>query len=56
MKYTVTITKYHYYEVEADNEVKAEEKAIEEFETDMRRPIADTSYDEVEVEEIEEEE
>lgn len=54
MKYIVIITKYHCYEVEADNEVKAEEKAIEEFETDMRRPIADTNYDDVEVEEIEE--
>ena len=53
MKYSVVITRYNYYTVEAEDEDEAEEKAIEEYESDMRRPIANTHYDEVEVEEME---
>ena len=56
MKYEVIITKYHTYEVEADNEHEAEKIAIEEFESDMRRPIANIHFDELEIEEIEEDE
>lgn len=55
MKYSVVITRYSYYTVEAEDEDEAEEKAIEEYESDMLSPIADTSYDEVEVEEIDDE-
>ena len=53
MKYEVTVTQYHYYEVDADNESEAKEIAIKEFESDMCNPIADTHYDDVEVEEAE---
>lgn len=53
MKYTVTITQYHEYTVEADDENKAIIIGIEEFEKDMRKPIAQTWYDDVEVEEKE---
>lgn len=55
MKYSVVITRYSYYTVEAEDEDEAEEKAIEEYQSDMLSPIADTSYDEVEVEEIDDE-
>lgn len=56
MKYSVVITRYSYYTVEAEDEDEAEEKAIEEYESDMCSPIADTSYDEVEVLGVEEDE
>lgn len=56
MKYSVVITRYRYYTVEAEDEDEAEEKAIEEYESDMLSPIADTSYDEVEVLGVEEDE
>lgn len=52
--YDVTFTQYHTYTVEAENENEAENLAYKEFASDMRSPIADTSYDEVEVEEQEE--
>ena len=54
MKYRVVITRYHEYSVDADNENEAEKEAIRLFESDMRRPIADTFYDDIEVEEDEE--
>ena len=47
MKYEVTFTRYHSYDIEADNEDEAIELAEEEFESDMRSPIADCYYDEV---------
>lgn len=50
-KYTVTFIKYYTYEVEADNEDEAIDLAFEEnFYRDMHSPIADCTYDEVEVE------
>ena len=56
MKYKVIITRYHHYEIEADSDVEAEEKGVKEFECEMSRPIASTHYDEIEVEEVEEDE
>lgn len=53
MKYEVTFTRYHTYTVEAEDDDQAEKLAYKEFESDMRRPIADTYYDDVEIEEIE---
>lgn len=47
MKYEVTFTWYHSYDIEADNEDEAIELAKKEFESDMRSPIADCYYDEV---------
>lgn len=56
MKYSVVITRYSYYTVEAEDEDEAEEEAIKEYVSDMCSPIADTSYDEVEVLGVEEDE
>ena len=50
--YRIYFTKYYTYYVEADNEDEAIEIAEEKFETDMRCPIADITYDEVESEEL----
>lgn len=52
--FRVYITQYHTYEIEAEDEWEAENLALKEFEADMRCPIADTHYDEIDVEEIEE--
>ncbi len=49
MKYYVNFIQYHEYEVEADSESEAEDKAYEEFASDMRRPIAQCWYDDVEI-------
>lgn len=48
-KYTVTFIKYYSYDIEADNEDEAIDIAEEDFRADMRCPIADCTYDEVEV-------
>lgn len=50
MVYNVTFTKYYEYEVEAETEREAEDEARRQFVSDMMHPVADTSYDEVEVE------
>ena len=55
-KYKVWFTQYYSYEVEAEDEDTAIDLAYEDFETEMRRPIANTCYDEVEIEGIEEDE
>ena len=55
MRYSVCFTQYFEYEVEAENEDEAFDEAFEEFESDMRCPIANTNYDDVEIREIEEE-
>ena len=52
MNYKVYFTQYYSYEVEAEDEDAAVDLAYEDFESDMRRPIARTYYDECEVEEI----
>lgn len=49
MKYTVTFTQYWCYDVEAKTTEEAQDLAREHFLRDMYRPIAITSYDEVEV-------
>lgn len=54
-KYLVTVTQYHLYEVEAENATKARNLGLVEFDEDMRDPIADTHYDEVEVDVLDEE-
>lgn len=51
-EYKIYFTKYYSYYVEADSEEEAIEIAEGDFEADMRCPIADTTYDEVEVEEV----
>lgn len=53
-KYKVWFTQYYSYEVEAEDEDVAIDLALDDFQSEMRRPIARTCYDEVEVEEIEE--
>lgn len=50
-EYEVTFIKYYTYHVEAENEDEAIDIAEEDFRADMRSPIADTTYDNVEVEE-----
>ena len=55
MKYYVSFIQYHNYEVEADNESEAENKAYKQFASDMRRPVAQTWYDDVEIDCDEEE-
>lgn len=50
-KYTVTFIKYYSYDIEADNEDEAIDLAFDEkFYPEMLSPIADCTYDEVEVE------
>lgn len=56
MTYKVTFVQYHVYEVDADDEDEAFHEAYDEFQSDMRCSIADTSYDYVEVECEEEDE
>ena len=53
MKYKVTFVQYHEYYVEAEDETEAEDIAYKEFQTDMRRPVAKTWWDDIEVEERE---
>lgn len=50
MKYTVTFYQTSTYVVEAENEDEAFEKAEPLFNEAMRRPIARTDYDDVEIE------
>lgn len=51
MIYTVRFVQHHTYYVDADDKDEAFDKAKEEFVEDMRRPIAITTYDDVEIEE-----
>ena len=55
MTYTVTFTKYYSYDVDAESESEAENRAYEEFRSDMRSSVASTWYDDVEIECDEEE-
>ena len=50
MNYTVTFVQYHTYNVEADSDSDAENKAYREFRNDMCSSIAHTHYDEIEIE------
>ena len=48
--YCVTFTCYYNYDVQAEDEDDAIDKAYRKYEACKRRPIADTCYDEVDVE------
>lgn len=48
--FQVTFTQNWVYDVEADTEEEAYDKAYREFLSEMSRSIAHTQYDEVEVE------
>lgn len=50
MKYRVIFTQYYEYEVEANDDNEAHDKAYAEFEAEMRYPVANTIYDEIEIE------
>ena len=56
MRYEVTFTQYSTYEVKADNDSDAINKAYKQFVRDAMYPVANTHYDEVDIEEIEEDE
>ena len=49
MQYTVTFTQEWSNDVDAKTTEEAEDLAYKKFEADMRRPIAHTGYDAVEV-------
>ena len=55
-KYIVTFTQNYVYDVYANGETEAENKAYELFRREMQRPIANTHYDEVSVDCTDEEE
>ena len=55
MLWKVTYTTYEEYEVEAETEEEALKKAEKEFDRDRMSPIANTFYDEREIECLEEE-
>lgn len=48
-KYNVYFTRCYHYVVEADNEDEALDFAYDDFVSEARIPVADTSYDEVEI-------
>lgn len=50
MTYKVTFVQYHTYTVDAEDEDDAFHEAYDEFKSDMRCSISDTSYDYVDVE------
>lgn len=52
-QYTVVYTQYYAYTVEANSGNEAQSLAYDMFETDMRSPVANTFYDEVEIECVE---
>ena len=55
-KFKVQFTQYYSYEVEAEDENTAIDLALDDFHSEMHRPIARTYYDDCEVEEMEEDE
>ena len=56
MRFVVTFTQYSDYTVEAKTESEAIDEAYKLFKRDAYYPAARTFYDEVDVEEIDEEE
>ena len=54
--YVVTFTQYYTYQVEANNEQEAENTAYGLFKQEMCYPVANTSYDELEIECLDEDE
>lgn len=55
MRYRVIFTQYWDYEVEAEDEYEAEQVAKKEFLSDMHYPVAHTNYDDIDIEELEDE-
>lgn len=53
-RFKVSFIQYHTYDVEADTEEEAEDKAWREFHSDMRGSIASTEFDDIEIRELEE--
>ncbi len=52
--YEVGFIQSHCYEIEADSEEEAFDKAMDEFLDDMHRPIADTNYDDYFIDKVDE--
>lgn len=52
--YEVGLIQSHCYEIEADSEEEAFDKAMDEFLSDMCRPIANTDYDDYFIDEVKE--
>lgn len=55
-KFKVCFSQCYVFEVEAEDEDVAFDLALDDFHSEMRRPIVRTCYDECEIEEIEEDE
>ena len=53
-RFEVSFIQYHTYDVEADTEEEAEDKAFKEFQSDMRRSVSSTFYDDMEIKKWEE--
>lgn len=53
-KYRIVFIQEWEYEVEANDEVEAEDLAYDQFNKTMREPIAHTSYDNVRIHEYDE--
>lgn len=49
-EYRVEFVQYHYYYVEANDEDEAFDNAYKEFQSDMRSSVANTIYDDYEIE------
>lgn len=49
-EYRVEFVQCHYYYVEANDEDEAFDNAYKEFQSDMRSPVVNTSYDDYEIE------
>lgn len=56
MRYQVTFTKYYFYDVEGHDVDTAIDEAYKLFRSEMTCPIADTSYDQLDIEPLNEEE
>lgn len=56
MRYQVTFTKYYFYDVEGHDVDTAIDEAYKLFRSEMTCPIADTSYDQLDIEPLDEEE
>lgn len=55
MLYRVTFSKHYVYEVDAESESDAESNAYKSFKSEVSHPVADTHYDEVEFEALDDE-
>lgn len=56
MKANITITRYYCYEAEGETERDCVSDALNQFYSDMSSPVASFWYDDIDIEEIEEEE